>query len=428
VDFENRARLFPDVDSRMKFSLLTLGRDEDTARFAFFLTDPAQLAEPERNFTLSPEQIAAINPNTKTAPVFRSRVDAELMAKIYGSSAPMVDLALGEQIGQRGNPWNLDVHSRFIHVTEDSGRFRSFSELASVGRVYTSHAMAPFARDLGHSGPPFAWDENRRANLRADLDAFYARAYGLDRDELRFILDPADVKGPNYPSETFRVLKEKEVRQFGEYRTRRLVLEAWDRMEADGTFVALGFGGVSGALAVPAIVGLPPLEGLLNGVWAWPASTQPQDRLRYAAQYALWQMDPAIDGTRIRFVIASLAEPALLTPLLDASDRVQWVRLVGSEAQSAQGIVRLRPAINTAWRSMFETLLTSGQLEERADGMWTRGQHFSSTGLQAASADAQRAAFAIRAVRSMDVGSLTAAAAAPEDNVIWARFGNGRSG
>jgi hypothetical protein len=75
--------------------------------------------------------------------------------------------------------------------------------------------------------------------LRAELDAFYARAYGLDRDELRYILDPADVKGPDYPSETFRVLKNNEQKQHGEYRTRRLVLEAWDRMMEDGTFAAL---------------------------------------------------------------------------------------------------------------------------------------------------------------------------------------------
>jgi hypothetical protein len=95
-------------------------------------------------------------------------------------------------------------------------------------------------RNLGHDGPPFASDEDRRAHLRADLDTFYARAYGLTRDELRYILDPADVKGPDYPSETFRVLKEKEICHHGEYRTRRLVLAAWDRMEADGEFAAMG--------------------------------------------------------------------------------------------------------------------------------------------------------------------------------------------
>ena len=76
--------------------------------------------------------------------------------------------------------------------------------------------------------------------MRAALDAFYARAYGLTRDELRYILDPTDVKGPNYPSETFRVLQEKEIRQYGEYRTRLLVLAAWDRMETHGQFTELG--------------------------------------------------------------------------------------------------------------------------------------------------------------------------------------------
>ena len=64
--------------------------------------------------------------------------------------------------------------------------------------------------------------------MRAELDAHYARLYGLIRDELRYILDPADVMGQDYPSETFRVLKNKELRDFGEYRTQRLVLAAWD--------------------------------------------------------------------------------------------------------------------------------------------------------------------------------------------------------
>jgi hypothetical protein len=79
---------------------------------------------------------------------------------------------------------------------------------------------------------PFKWDDERRAHLRAELDAYYARLYGLSRDELRYILDPKEVHGPDFPGETFRVLKEKEERQLGEYRTRRLVLAAFDRLEA----------------------------------------------------------------------------------------------------------------------------------------------------------------------------------------------------
>jgi hypothetical protein len=76
---------------------------------------------------------------------------------------------------------------------------------------------------------PFVFNPARRAILRAELDACYARLYGLTRDELRYILDPADVMGPDYPSETFRVLKDKEMAEYGEFRTRRLVLEAWGR-------------------------------------------------------------------------------------------------------------------------------------------------------------------------------------------------------
>ncbi|WP_353513390.1 hypothetical protein [Thermus sp. LT1-2-5] len=106
--------------------------------------------------------------------------------------------------------------------------------------------------------PPFQWDENRRARLRAELDAYYARLYGLNRKQLRYILDPQDLTekelqdilsdleevhdpldeaayrrrrgGSRFPGETFRVLREKEVRRYGEYRTRRLVLEAWEKL------------------------------------------------------------------------------------------------------------------------------------------------------------------------------------------------------
>jgi len=105
-------------------------------------------------------------------------------------------------------------------------------ESRTVELVYTSESMALLAKDVGYAGPPFPWNEVRRATLRAELDAWHARAYGLTRDELRYILDPADVMGEDYPSETFRVLKNNEMKKFGEYRTRRLVLEAWDRMEA----------------------------------------------------------------------------------------------------------------------------------------------------------------------------------------------------
>ena len=78
--------------------------------------------------------------------------------------------------------------------------------------------------------PPFKWDDDSRVHIRADFDARYAKLYGVTRDELRYILDPKDVYGDDFPSETFRVLKQKEIKLHGEYRTQRLVLEAWDRL------------------------------------------------------------------------------------------------------------------------------------------------------------------------------------------------------
>ncbi len=279
--------------------------------------------------------------------------------------------------------------------------------------TYTSHAMKAWAEDLGYSGRPFEWNDDRRAQLRAELNVFFARKYGLTEDELRYVLDPAKVKGVEYPSETFRVLKEKEIRLYREYRTERLVLDAWKRTEAD-----------TASIPLPASVTLPSLADLPDAVWAWSTTIQPRDRLRYAAQYALWQMVAGTDGAHVRFTIASLAEPALLTPLLAAGDRDQWIRLVGSEAQPPQGAVRLRPDLSAAWRSVFETLITSGQLAESSDGAWMRGQHFSTAGLEANSIHAQRAAFAMRAVRGMEIDKLTAAVT-QEDNVIWVRFGHG---
>ena len=422
---------FVETDDKNSFCLLTIGHCERDPVFVFDAKPIQDISDERRRFTLSTDEIARINPNTKTAPVFRSHADAELTAKIYARMPVLID----ETKGKDGNPWNVEFRQGLFNVTSDSGLFRTADQLRKEGFVrdgsdwttsngaaprqralalaggrdedclplvagapdrnseryvplyeakmihqfdhrwstydngdsrdavlsektdsgfeptprywvperevvdrlatsgwtrgwlmvwrdiarnsdvrtviaaafprvgvnhktplffteqrpnmtsallanwltlpfdfvarqkiggtsltyfylkqfpvlppssytaadltfivprvleltYTSHSMAPFGRDLGYDGPPFAWDEDRRAILRAELDAWYAHAYGLTRDELRYILDPADVKGADYPSETFRVLKTNELRRFGEYRTAKLVLQAWDR-------------------------------------------------------------------------------------------------------------------------------------------------------------------------------------------------------
>jgi len=455
-DFENREKLFPTVDSRYKFSLLTISnKPVNKSDFAFFLLRSEHLNDDRRRFTLSAEDFSRLNPNTRTCPVFRTKIDAEITKKIY----ERVPVLINEQTGE--NPWGVNFKQGLFNMSSDSHLFRTkaqletegfrlwgnrfvkgdavwpplyeakmiwqfdhrfgtyegitsrssthlptptpeqyadpnfivmpwywvsakevesrleqrdrsgnllwkwdrkwllgfrdvtnatnertaiFSLLPKIGvghkmplvflknspktfymtcllantssivfdyisrqkiggtslsffilnqlpllphnsysqqdlcfivprvieLIYTSWDIKPFADDIWddaddnlkrvirkqfeknqfHTGRksrnppewaaisqngipmlPFKWDENRRAILRAELDAYYAKLYGLTRDELRYILDPKDVYGPDFPGETFRVLKEKEEREYGEYRTRRLVLEAWDSIE-----------------------------------------------------------------------------------------------------------------------------------------------------------------------------------------------------
>jgi hypothetical protein len=85
---------------------------------------------------------------------------------------------------------------------------------------YTATDLAPLAADLGHTGPPFGWDPGRRMLIRAELDAVMFRLYGIERDDVDYILD------------TFPIVRRNDEQRFGEYRTKRLILERYDAMVA----------------------------------------------------------------------------------------------------------------------------------------------------------------------------------------------------
>lgn len=405
-DFENRSKLFPDVDSRVKFCLLTLtgfGAPAAGAEFVFFAHSTTDLADPDRRFTLTPEDFELLNPNTRTCPIFRTQRDAEITKRIYRRAGVLVD----ESKGADGNLWRISFMAMF-HMANDSHLFRVREDLEADGyelegnifecgteryvplyeakqvelfdqraadvvisstatvrqgqpdrladlekqdpsrvpmprfwvpvneveahlrgrwagdwllawrrisigtnertmvvtaipRVavgdslflllpttgsadslyaclcsfaldyvmrqkmggtnasffivqqlpalppdtfeapcpwelarttadwirdriveltYTAHDMAPFARDLGYEGPPFKWDPDRRAALRAELDAAFFHLYGLDRDEVDYIMD------------TFPIVRRKDESTHGTYRTKDLILKVYDSMEA----------------------------------------------------------------------------------------------------------------------------------------------------------------------------------------------------
>lgn len=83
---------------------------------------------------------------------------------------------------------------------------------------YTSWRLRAYAQEMGDGGPPFRWEPKRRALLRADLDAAFFHVYGLTRPEAEHVLN------------SFPVVRKYEERDHGEYRTKRLVLDAYDRM------------------------------------------------------------------------------------------------------------------------------------------------------------------------------------------------------
>ena len=84
--------------------------------------------------------------------------------------------------------------------------------------------MAGFGADLGYDGPPFRRDDQRRALLRAEIDGLMFRLYEVDRSDVDYVLD------------TFERIGKNDVKKWGEYRTKRLILERYDTMvEADRT-------------------------------------------------------------------------------------------------------------------------------------------------------------------------------------------------
>lgn len=115
-DFENREGLFPGIDNRMKFSLLTIGGADtsvETADFAFFLTNLDQLRDETSHFALSAEDLATINPNTKTCPLFRTERHAELTLKLHESAPVMIHTE------SETNPWGISFN-QMLHMSNDS--------------------------------------------------------------------------------------------------------------------------------------------------------------------------------------------------------------------------------------------------------------------------------------------------------------------
>lgn len=132
-DFENRNGIFAGVHRSYKFCLLTLtgpARPHKQAEFVFFAYEVEDLAEADRRFTLSAEDMALLKPNTRTCPVFRSKQDAELTKYIYRRVPVLFREGSDEQVEE--NPWGVKF-LRMFDMSNDSELFRTREQLESEG-------------------------------------------------------------------------------------------------------------------------------------------------------------------------------------------------------------------------------------------------------------------------------------------------------
>ncbi len=138
-DFENRRTryqkpaFFPDVDTRFKFCVFVASPSPtaEAALCAFFLQDVSELKNSEQCFPLSADDFARVNPNTGTAPIFRSRRDMEITTSVYGRLPVLVDRSSGHQL----KTWPI-AYAQMVNLTSDSHLFRTREQLGEEEGAY----------------------------------------------------------------------------------------------------------------------------------------------------------------------------------------------------------------------------------------------------------------------------------------------------
>ena len=187
-DFENRRTrygtqpFFPDVDSRFKFCALVASPSpiDTSAHCGFFLQDIAELDDPNRCFPLSAEDFARVNPNTGTAPIFRTRRDAKLTTEIYSRVPVLVDRSSGKAV----KAWPVK-YSTMFHMTNDSGLFRTLEELVEQEGAW------PVGGNR-YDSPSGEWVPLYEGKM---VQAFDHRAASI-------VVNPANVHRPGQPQPT----------------------------------------------------------------------------------------------------------------------------------------------------------------------------------------------------------------------------------
>jgi len=256
-----------------------------------------------------------------------------------------------------------------------------FVDRRALELTYTAWDLLPFAADLGCSGPPFRWDDDRRFLLRCELDALYSHVYGLSRGDVFYVL------------ETFPSIRRKDEAAHGEYRTKRVILEVYDAMaEAErsgATYqtrldppaadprVAHTWAVTAAAQSVPRPQPMlvPSLDSVASGAWATPPGIQPGNFVLLAVTEVLHRCGGPADPRRVWMAAHFVRNPAMALAFLDKARLKDWVRVIGPGAQPVpNNVVDIsrfrRDATDQLWGDAIIYLKSIGSLVE-SSGLWS---------------------------------------------------------
>jgi len=287
-------------------------------------------------------------------------------------------------------PWDPDSTPRGWDIVERVFR------LCAVGDEMEGLRQAAIEHGLSNDVQE---DPIRRAELAAEIDVLVAReVYGLNEQEMRYILDPANILGEDCDIETFKALRNRELREFKEYRTQRLVFEAWGRL--------------TGAQAAQG----PLVSVLPDGSWARPASAQPGD-VGAALAAILKAIRAPIASRDVRLCASLVLEPRLFVPLLSNAQAAEWRRLVGAEADPLPSNVATFVAQTSAgWGAAVRNHRGNGRLvEDLTAGTWSAGEGLDE--IETSGWPDGRAGFVFEALKSIDLGA--ALNSLPEEVQRW---------
>ncbi|MFB3902269.1 MAG: Eco57I restriction-modification methylase domain-containing protein [Acidobacteriota bacterium] len=117
----------------------------------------------------------------------------------------------------------------------------------SLELIYTAHDLGQFACDCGYDGPPFPWDDARRFEIRCELDAAFfhlyfpseadgawRRAENETPEQLAGLIRhfPTPRHAVEHIMEQFPIVKDRDEKAHGRYRTKERILEIYDEMLA----------------------------------------------------------------------------------------------------------------------------------------------------------------------------------------------------